>query len=225
MQSTPEKKPLQTAIKQRPHTVDVEVAAFPDAMESIDVLEIIFSGSGKFDEEAKKWADEVLAREINTQALHADDFCEAAVENSKSALLYAWACGILLNTAKARFGHGRFGKWRKQILNEKVICERTSQRYMLLATTFPDVEVLLMGASSLRQAQLACSQSSEMKNIDEIDAGSMKKKKQSFLSSVTGYRKTLGRFAAIKGHLGEEEKQQLRRAKAEIDEFFGAILG
>lgn len=222
MQSILAKQTFLTDFKQRQNIVDVEVV--PDSQGSIDVLEIIFSGIGKFEEEATKWADEVLAREINTQALQATDFCEAAIENSKSALLYAWACGIMLNAAKARFGYRHFGIWRKQILNEKVISERSSQRYMLLATTFPDVEVLLMGDSSLRQAQLACSQSSEMKEIDEINAGSMKKKKQSFFSSVTGYRKKLGRFAVIKGHLGEEEKQQLRMAKAEIDEFFGAIL-
>ena len=97
---------------------------------------------------------------------------------------------------------------------------------MLLATTFSDVEVLLMGDSSLRQDHLACSQSPEIPKIKKPDSGNVEDaNKQALLSSVTGYRKKLDSFAVLKGRLGKDEKHQLRMAKAAIDEFFAAILG
>lgn len=198
----------------------------PDPPEPMDILAIIFSGKGKFGEEIIQWSDELLALEINAQASQASDFFEAAIENANLALLSAWICGSLLNTAKARFRFGRFGKWRDLILDGEIIKVRTSQRYMLIAKKFPDVEALLNENLSLRQAHLACSQSPQIPKIEKPDSGNVEDaNKQALLSSVTGYRKKLDSFAVLKGRLGKDEKHQLRMAKAAIDEFFAAILG
>ena len=223
MRSTSEKQPLQTESLTPPHLAKLK--EMHELSNQIDVLAIVFAGIGKFEKEAATWSDEVLAREINTQALHANDFYKSAIDNAKCALLHAWACGILLNTAKSKFDHGNFGIWRKQILDRQFICERTSQRYMLLAKTFPDVEALLKEEPSLRQAQIACRQSPEISKIEKPDSGTTEiTKKQLLLSSVAGIWERLRQLSDWKEELAEEDKIQLISTKAKIDEFFSKIL-
>lgn len=223
MKSTSEKQPLQTESLTPPHLA--ELKEMHELSNQIDVLAIIFSGIGEFQKEAITWSDDALAREINIQALYTNDSHESAIEHANYTVLHAWACGILLNAAKSKLGRGDFGIWRNQILDRQLICERTSQRYMLLAKKFPDVETLLKGETSLRQVLITCRQSPEIPKIDKKDAGTVgEKKKHILLSSIAGIRKKLSRLADWNEELAEDEKQQLISTRAAIDEFFSKIL-
>jgi hypothetical protein len=170
--------------------------------------------------------DTELARGINTYSKQASAFALDAVKSGTTALVYAWACGRLLNAAKEKFGRGGFGKWRADYLEPGVISERTSQRYMQLAAKNQEVRPLLEWSPSLRQAYIACGvlpEPPERETGDEEDTESSKR--QELLSSITGIQKKLRLFSGLKGKLGAAEKNQLKLAKMEIDRFFDEILG
>ena len=167
-----------------------------------------------------------LALGINAFSKQVAGFALEAVESGAAALVYAWACGKLLNSAKAKFGRGDFGEWRAGKLEPGVISERTSQRYMKLAKDWDDIRALLEWSPTLRQAYIACGVLPEPpeRNVnDGEDAEAIKR--QALLSSITGIQKKLRVFSGLKGKLGAAEKTQLKLAKMQIDEFFDQILG
>ncbi len=170
--------------------------------------------------------DSELARGISAFSKKASGFALDAVKAGASALVYAWACGKLLNATKAKVGHGKFGAWREKNLDAVVISERTSQRYMQLAKQCDDVKALLEWSPSLRQAYIACGILPEPPERDLDETGdSDEAKREALLSSITGVQKKLRLFAGLTGGLSVAEKTQLKLAKKEIDLFFKQILG
>jgi hypothetical protein len=165
-----------------------------------------------------------LARGISAFSKQASGFSLHALKAGASALVYAWACGKLLNTAKANLGRGDFGAWRDEHLGDDVLSERTSQRYMQLAKQSDNVKALLEWSPSLRQAYIACGILPEPERAGGDEGDSDEVKRQALLSSITGMQKKLRLFSGLKGKLGAAEKTQLKLAKREIDAFFDQIL-
>ena len=167
-----------------------------------------------------------LARGINAYSKQAAGYAQEAVKSGSTALVYAWACGKLLNAAKVKFAHGDFGKWRAAKLEPGAISDRTSQRYMKLAKEWEDIRALLEWSPTLRQAYIACGilpEPPEQNVDDKEDADTMKR--QALLASITGIQKKLRVFSGLKGRLGPAEETQLKLAKMEIDRLFDEILG
>jgi Protein of unknown function (DUF3102) len=82
---------------------------------------------------------------------------ETATKIKQTMLQQALTLGELLLQAKARVGHGKFGKWLEK--NSLEVSERSVQRYMALKEQWPKIEEWLKANSatvadlSLRKAE------------------------------------------------------------------------
>lgn len=190
----------------------------PEVLKHLTKVEDFFDNSTHMEERE-------LLHGIIEFSKRAADYAQQAVQFGGTALVYAWACGKLLNAAKSKLGRGKFGAWRIKTLESNYISERTSQRYMQLATQYPEVKPLLQWSPGLRQAYIACgilpeSPEKESAIIDKSTAI----QRQALLSSITGIQRKLRLFADLKGQLDASDKTQLQLAKNQIDEFFSRIL-
>lgn len=176
--------------------------------------------------------DQILINTIEIYADQAAKYSQIAQKAGASALVYAWACGKLLNAAKENLGHGAFGKWRKEHLVPGVMSERTSARYMLLAAKCYDVRGLLQWGPTLRQAYVACG---VLPDPAEGDQAEVEKpdvpKKQVLLASLSSLQKDLRlfeknfqAFESSNEKLDAGEKTQLLLMKDEIKRFSDRIL-
>jgi len=177
-----------------------------------------------------------LAENIEGWASLAAEFSRQAVHAGASALVYAWACGKLLNEAKENLGHGGFGKWRKEHVESAGVSERTSTRYMKLAESCADVRGLLQWAPTLRQAYVGCGvlPPPQERDKDEPEGESseeerhekdVRRKKEVLLASVSALQQRLHQGIGIKENLDASEVRQIKLARVQIDSFFDQILG
>lgn len=160
-----------------------------------------------------------------------------------SALVYAWACGRLLNEAKENLGHGAFGKWRKEHVESAGVSEQTSTRYMKLAESCSDVRGLLQWAPTLRQAYVGCGvlppppERDKDETDDDLSAEEkqqkekekheieVQRKKEVLLTSVSVLQQRLHQGIDLKENLDAREIRQIRLARVQINSFFEQILG
>jgi len=147
-------------------------------------------------------------------------------EHGSKALIFAWACGTVLNAAKNKLQHGQFGQWRKEELGDSHVKERTAQRYMQLAARYANVEDLLAWRPSLRQAYVACGMLPEPpETMREANGDSDAVARQALVASVVSVQRKLRRFSSAKVSLDAKTKAELVSAKSEIDELFKILLG
>jgi hypothetical protein len=151
-------------------------------------------------------------------------FVHAATKASASALVFAWACGMLLNSAKTRLGRIGFGQWRDANLVPDVMSERTTQRYMKLADSSKNVKALLEWSPSLRQAYIACGVLPESEPSAGDEEPDESPKTRALLSSLTGLQKNLRLFSGSGESLGKGERKQLELVRMELNQFFDEIL-
>ena len=194
----------------------------------------------KFVGRADKLSDPEILGGIADYAGKAEAFRGHAVQAGVSALVYAWACGTLLNAAKEKLGYGAFGKWRRDQVVPTGLSERTSVRYMQLAARCHDITGLLQWGPTLRQAYIECGilpepptkekagadgeEFSEEEKEEEREKD-VQRKKGVLLASVNELQQRLHQGISIKGRLDPSERRQLRLARIEIDKFFNQILG
>jgi hypothetical protein len=93
-----------------------------------------------------------LVNGIKSYAGRAEVLANESLAVGSRALICAWACGIMLNKAKANCGHGKFATWIQKHLKPMGISERTCQRYMSLARKCPDLHLLVDSNLGLKQA-------------------------------------------------------------------------
>ena len=180
-------------------------------------------------------AEDELVSCIHDCAFRAADMAKAAMKAASSALAHAWACGTMLNAAKARCGHGRFGAWLDKHLRPTDICARTCQRYMKLARQHADLRSLLETPVSLRQACVACAtapgsepvavprkaklvRGPDLKHDSEELLPS-----QAVMASVNALVANISRFAASGHVLGGDDLGLLQLAKDTIDKLYARI--
>lgn len=217
------------------------VAETPDLMppEVLKQLSQVEAVIGRLD----RMPEAKLADHIKDWAAQAAEFSNQAVRAGASALVYAWACGRLLNAAKEDLGHGAFGKWRREHLESAGISERTSTRYMKLAERCSDVKGLLQWAPTLKQAYVGCGvlpeppkgekdeqhgdESDEEKQQREKEEQEMevRRKKEVLLASVSALQQRLHQGIGVKKNLDAGEIRQLKLARIQINSFFDQILG
>lgn len=164
-----------------------------------------------------------LIKPIEDYAMHAAKFSHKAVQAGASALVFAWACGKLLNATKKELGHDAFGDWRADRLLSENLSERTSQRYMKLAKQCPDIKVLLEWNPSLRQAYIACGVLPEPEQSDN-DSSTPPQKAHVLLASLSGLQKNLRLFAGSNEKLGKEDISQLKLVRDELYRFFDQVI-
>ena len=186
-------------------------------LKQISWVESVIGGMGNM-------TDTELLGCIRTCATKAETFVHAAIKASASALVYAWASGMLLNSAKAKFGHGAFGKWRDAELVPDVMSVRTSQRYMKLAEASKDVKGVLEWSPSLRQAYIACGVLPESQRSAGDEESEESPKTRALLTGLTGLQKNLRLFSGSGESLGKSERTQLALVRAELNQFFDKIL-
>ena len=198
-------------------TEDVDLMR-PEVVEQIAVVEDQMS-------QADSLSDSKLCNLIQRYAKQAAGYSGIAVKASASALVYAWACGKLLNAAKKKYGRNEFGRWRDANLVPYAMSERTSQRYMQLASLHDDVRALLEWNPGLRQAYIACGILPEPERAEGVEDEEGTSKALALLRSVTGLQKNLRVFADSGGKLGKAERRQLALVRDELNRFFDQILG
>ena len=102
---------------------------------------------------ASALSDADLAKQIND---HLKEMEETTNRIKQTVLQQALRLGELLLQAKAKVGHGRFGKWLEKNCE---LSERSAQRYMALKEQWPKIEAWLKDNSatvadlSLRKAE------------------------------------------------------------------------
>jgi len=208
----------------------------PEVVEQLAQVEGVIDG-------LKTMPDTDLIESIRDWATRAAGFSRQAVQVGASALVYAWACGKLLNAAKEKLGHGAFGKWRKTHVESAGISERTSIRYMKLAESCSDVRGLLQWAPTLRQAYVGCgvlpspperdkdeaddnlSEKEKERKEREVHEEEVLRKKEVLLTSVSDLQQKLRQGISIKENLGQGEIRQLKLARTQIVKFFDQLLG
>ncbi len=189
-----------------------------------------------FVEKSAQMKDAELARIITAYSKQASGFAQEAVKSGSMALVYAWACGKLLNAAKFKLGHGAFGKWRKEYVESAGVGERTSIRYMKLAESCSDVRGLLQWAPTLRQAYVGCGvlpppperdkdETDGNLSEEEVHENEVQRKKEVLLESVSALQQRLHQGIGIKENLDASEIRQIRLARVQINSFFDQILG
>ena len=97
-----------------------------------------------------------LITSLNEYARSAQGLAHLAVKNGNSAVIHAWACGTLLNSAKARCGHGNFIRWLEEHVLPRGGSKATCERYMGIAKKYPDVRMVAGSHGSLNDLYLAC---------------------------------------------------------------------
>jgi hypothetical protein len=216
------KKPVPRPAKAK--TVKLEVVSdVPNLMPSevMDQILLVETVLGQMDD----MTELKLCTTIQRYAERATGYSQSALKSGASALVYAWACGKLLNAAKAKFGRGGFGKWRDANLVPYVMSERTSQRYMKLADTGDDVRELLEWSPSLRQAYIACGILPESERGAGDDDKDEAPNTHVLLASLSGLQKKLRLYLDSREKLGKRERTQLALVRDELNRFFEQVLG
>lgn len=243
VKKTPVKKASKKMVLAKKATSPPAKAAdvLPDLM-SPEVVKQIVQVEGQI-ARLEGMADAKLVQNIKDYATQAAGFSKQAVQAGASALVYAWACGKLLNEAKENLGHGAFGKWRKEHVESAGVSERTSTRYMKLAESCSDVRGLLQWAPTLRQAYVGCgvlpppperdkdeaddslSEEEKKRKEKEEHEKEVLRKKEVLLASVSDLQQRLHQGISIKKSLDSGELRQLKLARIQINDFFTQILG
>jgi hypothetical protein len=169
--------------------------------------------------------ENLLLGEIKLASKRVGGFAFEAKRSSTQALLYVWTSGMLLNATKKKLGHGKFGKWcDKHLVATNIMCERTCQRYMKLATENPNVSAFLESGTSIRQSYIAAGILPE----PDKDPGANEKngvsKSCALMSILSSLQKKLRLFAASNEKLKEAERVQLQLVRFELDQFFDQAL-
>ena len=166
-----------------------------------------------------------MVKSIQMCANQAARFSEFTAQTGMTAIIYAWACGKLLNATKAKLGRGDFGAWREDKLGAEVMSERTSQRYMQLAKQHDDVRALLVRSPSLRQAYVACGILPEPEPTVGEEEEETSPKTRALLTSLTGLQRNLRLFSGSGEKLKKPERTQLTLMRDELNQFFDELLG
>lgn len=205
--------------------VDAPTFMPPEVLEKIETVEVTIGNMGAM-------TDEDFINEIRGFVADAAKYCQLTETYSSMALVCAWGCGTMLNATKERLGHRAFGKWRKENFADSGFSERSSTRYMQLASRCGDIRAKLESGSSLRQAYIAYGILADTSSADE--PGAEKEKSHPTAVLLTGVRNfqknlrlfatTLDRFDKSKGKLSSEDKMELRLMKDEISGFTDRIL-
>ncbi|MBK1818225.1 hypothetical protein JIN84_21555 [Luteolibacter yonseiensis] len=144
-------------------------------------------------------------------------------KSSLQAQLQRWLAGTLLNKRKRQLGHGKFGQWRKRKLIETgIMSERTSQRFMELAEKYEDPRLMLEEVARVHDAD-RLQELSPTEKAPKPKSGSITKTAD-LMASLTGLQRKLRVFQTSGERLKEEEANQLRLMKMQLDRFFVAIL-
>jgi hypothetical protein len=219
VKKTPAKKtPKKMALAKKANPLPAKaVDVMPDLMPP-EVVKQITQVEGQI-ARLEGTVDAKLVQNIKGWAAQAAGFSRQAVQAGASALVYAWACGKLLNTAKEELGHGAFGKWREQNLESNGISVRTATRYMLLAKRCHDIRGLLQWVPTLRQAYIECGilpeppdRGKEESDVDQSAEDELQKeeehlqkevlrKKEVLLASVSDLQQRLHQGISIKESL------------------------
>lgn len=137
--------------------------------------------------------------------------------------LQKWLAGTLLNTMKEKLGHGKFGKWRKEHLeNPGIMGERTSQRLMKHAEKYSDPRAML---EQLERSEKETTNAEDSAQDAKTQTSDGKKSRAAVLmASLTVARNRLRLFQNSGESLTSGQLTELRLTKDELDRFFDPIL-
>ena len=174
--------------------------------------------------------DEEIIDAVCDFVAEATEYSQMSMKFGSFALVSAWGCGTFLNAAKKRLGPGAFGEWRRQNFVDSGLSERSSRRYMKLASSCRDVSAIIASGSSLRQAYIACGALQEPASTDQSGGA----KAKPLLILTTGLRNVqkhmrlfgdaLDGFEESKEMLSPEDKMELHLMKDVIRKFTQRIL-
>ena len=152
---------------------------------------------------------------------------KTAMKTASLALANAWTCGMMLNAAKARCGHGQFGTWLNRHMVPADICARTCQRYMKLARQHADLRSLQESPVSLHQVCVACAMApgsepvpakrSKPARAPAHHSGEELLPSQALMTTVNALIANISRLAASGQALGDDDLGQLLLAKDLLD--------
>ena len=209
--------------RKKAKAVDAEVVSEPPDLMTAEVKRQISA----VEKQIKLVEDMSVGDLSDTIEIYADQaarYSQIALKSGASALVYAWACGKLLNAAKARLGRGDFGKWRTENLLSDSLSERTTARYMMLAKQCDDVKSLLEWSPSLRQAYIACGILPEPERTSAEEGEDTAPKTHALLTSLSGLQKNLRLFTGSGEKLGKADLTQLKLMRDELDRFFEQVI-
>ena len=106
-----------------------------------------------------------------------------------------------------------------------MMSERTSQRYMHLASSFADPRAMLECAPGLRQAYIACGILPEPEAGGSGGGDNPESRFKSLLSSLGSLQRNIRLFAEARGRLKQADREHLRELRRELIGFFDEILG
>jgi hypothetical protein len=225
------KEPIKKSVSRtsKSKAVSEEIADIPDlkppeVLKHIKKVEAIIKDAEAIIKASKGMVTDPIIPSIKNFAEQAATLSRQAVQTGASALVYAWACGKLLNTVKVHLGRGAFGLWREDLILTEYLSERTSQRYMQLAKQFDDVKSLLKWSPSLRHAYIACGILPEPEARDTEEEDNDLPKTRALLSSLNGLQRNLRLFAGSTEKLGKADLTELRLVRDELNQLFNEII-
>ena len=208
---------------------DVEVVAdapnsiAPEVLKKILAVEKLVGKMGSM-------TDEEIVDEICDFVAEAAEYSRMSIQFGSCALVAAWGGGTFLNAQKKKLGRGAFGEWRKENFVDAGLSERSSRRYMKLASSCRDVRAIIESGASLRQAYIACGALQEPASTDQSGGA----KAKPLLILTTGLRNVqkhmrlfgdaLDGFEESKEMLSPEDKMELHLMKDVIRKFTQRIL-
>lgn len=194
----------------------------PEVRQRIDSVEKLVGKMGTM-------TDEEVVEEICTFIAEAAEYSQLSMKYGSWALVSAWGCGTFLNAKKKRLGPGAFGEWRRQNFVDSGLSERSSRRYMKLASSCRDVSAIIASGSSLRQAYIACGAIKEPAATDQSGGKKttptvvLRKGVRNFQRSVQLFTKSLDRFKESKETLSPDDKEEIYLMKVAISNFLQRI--
>jgi hypothetical protein len=224
MSSKTKKAAPRTRTKAKAKRAKVEVVESPPALITRETRAVLKSVE-EMVEGIEGVNDRTLLSLLRDSVRQAGECSRRAVSAGGLALVHAWGCGALLNAAKRRHGRGAFGEWRDRHVVPAMMSERTSQRYMHLAASFPEPRAMLEWAPGLWQAYIACGILPEPEAGGSGEGGEAASRFKSLLSSLGSLQRNIRLLAESRERLGQADKQQLLELRRELDRFFDEILG
>ena len=162
---------------------------------------------------------EDLINKIRSFAGRAEKSAMDAVKSGSRALIYAWACGTMLNKTKSDCKHGEFSQWIEEHLQHVGISTRTCQRYMKIARKWPDLSSFTKEQNGLKAAyvacgilqnpQDACGEFAESSNVDSVQNGDHSKLTRALLSGASTLQMRLRQFNSAGVILSPEDSNKL----------------
>jgi hypothetical protein len=212
---------------------DPEAAASPSADETVDAeiandiagVEAVLSNLATLTD-----ADRLAS--LQKYARGAEGLTRLALTTGNRAVVHAWACGKLLNDAKARCGHGNFIPWLEENVLPLGGSKATCQRYMQLARKYADVRTLVSSHAILNDAYLACGILKEKKPAaastapgagNASNASSAAPLKLALLAGVSALQAHLRRFVESGERLAEDDLNQFDLVMGELNQFHSQL--